>query len=75
VCNLVCYLLRCSVWTVCSSNVFAAGCTYFDIMVPVLTDVTSRWHFLFHGDVVTKYTDTVDAMHHMCRTVVPGTDA
>jgi len=54
-----------------------AGCTFLDILPQVLTEITSRWasmsYFFFRDDVILRYSELIDALHHMCGAVAPGT--
>ena len=69
---IVIYLLMCRSWNNCSTNIQRQGCTFYDLLVQVLQ--YPEWSWLTTGDDIQPYKEAIDALHHSCNNIEPGTN-
>jgi len=62
----------CRSWNNCSTNIQRQGCTFYDLLVQVLQ--YPEWSWLTTGDDIQPYKEAIDALHHSCNNIEPGTN-
>ena len=66
-------VIDCSAWKNCSTHVYQAGCTFYDLFVHIQQN--PAWSQFNSGDLVQQpYNTVIDSVNHLCSNIEPGRD-